>query len=119
MVMKPNTWAMLCHLIALVGFLGNGLGWILGPLVVWIVKKDEMQAVDLHGKESINFNITVLLYYALLTCFAVITLGFGLILTIPLAAVLLVFHVACIIVAAIKANDGEFFRYPFCIRLLK
>ena len=51
-----KTWAMLCHLSAVAGFV-IPFGSILGPLVVWLIKKDEMPIVDLHGKKSLNFQI--------------------------------------------------------------
>lgn len=117
--MKPNTWAMLCHLCGLIGYLANGLGSIIGPLVVWIVKKDELPLIDQHGKEAINFNISVAIYTVILASFAIMTFGIGLFLTIPLGAALVIFHIVCIVMASIKANNGEFFRYPLCIRLLK
>lgn len=113
--MKPNTWAMLCHLSGLTGYLGNGLGSIVAPLILWLIKKDEMPMVDYHGKEALNFNISVGIYYVVLGTFAFITFGLG----IPLLLLLALFHIICVIQATIKANDGEAYRYPFCIRLVK
>lgn len=113
--MTPNTWAMLCHLGGLTGYLGNGFGSIVVPLVLWLIKKDEMPMVDYHGKEALNFNISIAIYSVFLGIFAFITLGLG----IPLLLLLVLFHIICVIQATIKANGGEPYRYPFCIRLVK
>ncbi len=117
--MKPNTWAMLCHLSGLIGYLANGFGSVVGPLVVWLVKKDEIPEVDRHGKEALNFNISVMIYGFALGIFTAITFGVGIILVIPAAIALVVFHFVCVVMAAIKANNGEDYRYPFCLRLIK
>src|SRR5690606_29443063 len=60
--MTPNTWAMLTHLSGLIGYLGNVIGSAIGPLVFWLVKKDSIPGIDAHGKEALNFNISVLIY---------------------------------------------------------
>ncbi|MEZ6091617.1 MAG: DUF4870 domain-containing protein [Pirellulaceae bacterium] len=117
--MNPNTIAMACHLCGLLGYLGNGFGSIVGPLIIWILKKDEFEAVDEHGKEALNFNISVVLYGAILFAFAFVTFGIGLLIVIPLGIALAVFHIICTIIAAMKANEGRMYRYPLCLRLVK
>lgn len=112
--MKPNSWAVLCHLGGLAGYLANGIGSILVPLVLWLVKRDEIPEVDAHGKEAVNFNISVSIYYVVLIVLAFVTFG----LAAPLLLVLSLFHIICIIQAAIRANNGEMYRYPFTIRLV-
>ena len=52
-------WAMVCHLAALVGLLGNGIGFLLGPLVVWLFKNEDDPFIDEQGKEAVNFQITM------------------------------------------------------------
>lgn len=117
--MKPNTWAMLCHLCGLVGYLGNGIGNVIGPLLVWLIKKDEIPEVERHGKEALNFNISILLYGAILVVVTMASLGFAALLTVPAGIALFVFHLVCTIQAAIKANNGEDYEYPLTIRLVK
>jgi uncharacterized protein len=118
-----KTWPMLCHLVSLTGYLGNGIGGIAGPLIVWLVKKDTMPEVDAHGKEAINFNLSLLVYGVCLgvclVVFSILTLGLGFFLAIPLVAAMTIFHLVCTVTAAIKANNGEFYRYPLTIRFLK
>ena len=103
---EERTLGMLCHLLAL--FLG-----FLGPLIIWLIKKDDSPFVDDQGKESLNFQITVLLatIVAIPLCFVVI--GFLLWLVISIG------DVVFIIIATVKANGGERYRYPICLRLVK
>jgi hypothetical protein len=113
--MNANTWAMLCHLSGLLGYTLPALGSILGPLIIWIVKKDEMPAVDEHGKEALNFNLSILIYSIIVTAALIPTLGFAF----PLFGVLIVFHIVCVIVAALRANSGQMYRYPLTMRIIR
>ena len=107
-----RNWAMICHLSSLSGYF-IPLGNILGPLIVWAIKKEEHSFVDVQGKEAINFQLsaTIALIVAALLCFVVI----GCFIIIPLAIYILVM----IVIAAIKTNDGVDYRYPHSIRFLK
>ena len=99
-------WGMLCHLTAL--FAG-----FVGPLIVWLIKKDEIPFVDDQGKEALNFQITVAIavFVSFLLCFVVI--GFLLLPVVGIGALVLT------IIAAVKANGGEAYRYPITIRFIK
>ena len=112
--MKPNNWAMLCHLGGLSGYLFNALGSILVPLILWIVKKDEIPEVDRHGKEALNFNISVAIY-----SLAIFVLGWGFCFAWFLGLPLAIFHIVCTAMAAAKASSGQSYEYPLCLRLLK
>jgi uncharacterized Tic20 family protein len=107
-----KTWGMLCHLSALAGII-IPFGFILGPLVVWLVKKQEYPFVEDQGKEALNFQISMAIYLvgALLLCFVII----GLIILPVVAIADLVFT----IIASIKASNGEPYRYPLTIRFIK
>jgi hypothetical protein len=107
-----KTWGMLCHLSAFAGFIVP-FGGILGPLVVWLIKKNEMPFADDQGKESLNFQITI--YIAALICIPLIFVLIG----IPLIILVGLFWLIMTIVASIKANDGVHYRYPFALRLIK
>lgn len=113
--MNANTWAMLCHLAGLLGYVVPALGSVLGPLVVWIVKKDEISSVDEHGKEALNFNLSILIYSAILTVAVIPTFG----LIFPMFGVLVIFHIVCIATAALRANQGQPYRYPLTLRILR
>ncbi len=99
-----RTWAMACHL--------GGLGGFIIPLVFWLIKKDDHPFIDEHGTESLNFQISTAIYRV--ACIPLCFIGIGFLL---LAAVM-VFSLVCIIIAALKSNNGEHFKYPLCLRLI-
>lgn len=107
-----RTWGMLCHLLALSGFI-IPFGSIIGPLIIWLIKKDEMNFVDDQGKESINFQLTMLIAFIVSAILMLVAIGF------LLMVILAIFDVVVIIIASIKANDGIRYRYPYAIRFLK
>lgn len=114
---EERQWAMFAHLSAIVGAL-IGLSF-LGPLVVWLVKKETMPFVDDQGKEALNFNIMLLIVFAVLWALTFVTLGIGILLTGPLMFIVGVAALVLVIIAGIKANEGVAYRYPFAIRLVK
>ena len=106
-------WSMLCHLTALVGFVGIPLGHVLGPLVIWLLKKKEIPAVDQQGKESLNFQISMTIYGIAAGLLAFIVIGIPILIGLGIADLVLV------IMASIKINNGEDFQYPITIRFIK
>jgi uncharacterized Tic20 family protein len=106
------TMAMLTHITALAGFI-IPFGNIVGPLVVWLIKKDSSPFVDDQGKESLNFQITVTILAIVSTILIIVIIGIFMLMLLGLVSLIL------IIVATIKANNGERYRYPFSIRLIK
>jgi hypothetical protein len=105
-------WGMLCHLSTFAGYLVP-FGNILGPLVVWLVKKDEYAFVDDQGKEALNFQISITIYSLVSGVLILALIG------IPLLIAVILFSVVMTVIAAIKANGGEYYRYPLTIRLVK
>jgi uncharacterized Tic20 family protein len=105
---------MFCHLAALVGyFVPIPCANIIGPLIVWQVKKDQYPFVDAQGREALNFQISVTIYE--LVCVPLIfvfCIGVPLMVAIGIAALVLV------IIAAVKANSGAAYRYPLTIRFV-
>jgi uncharacterized Tic20 family protein len=108
-----RNWAMACHLSALVGLLGNGIGFLLGPLVVWLVKKNDDPFIDEQGKEAVNFQITMLLAALVSAILILVIIGIFLLIVVAIVATVLP------IIGAIKASEGEHFKYPFALRLVK
>lgn len=108
---QERTWGMVAHLAALAGFI-IPFGNIIGPLVIWLMKKDESEFVDDQGKESLNFQISVSIYCLVSALLIIILIGVFLLIAIGILMLVLV------IVAAVKANSGEKFRYPLTIRLV-
>jgi len=107
-----NMWAMLCHLSALAGFV-IPLGNIIGPLVIWLIKKDEYALVNDQGKEALNFQISMTIYYIISAILIIVIIG--ILMLIGLA----IFSLVMIIIAMVKANEGVAYRYPMCIRFIK
>jgi uncharacterized Tic20 family protein len=104
-------WAMLAHLTSFAGFVvpfGN-LG---GPLLIWLLKKDTMPLVNDQGKEALNFQITMTLAIIVAALLIFVLIGF------ILVPALVLFDIIITIVAAVKANEGVAYRYPFCLRLV-
>jgi len=101
-----RTWAMLCHLLAI--FTG-----FIAPLVIWLMKKDEDVFIDSHGKEALNFQITVAI--AMIVSWLLLFAVIGCVL---MPAVCIVNIIFCIL-ATMKANSGEPYRYPVSIRFIK
>jgi len=115
-----RTWTVLCHASAFLGFFIPAVGHIIGPLIIWLVKRDESNVVDEHGKESLNFQISMFIYTAVLgvVCFILMFVLIGFLL-IPLFALLYVADIVLVIVASLKASEGQLYRYPLTIRLIR
>jgi uncharacterized Tic20 family protein len=116
-----KNWAMAAHLSALVGFVG--IPSLVGPLVVWLAKKDNDAYVAAHSLQALNFNISVLIYTIVgsmaLGLFGLITLGIGLLLAIPVVIIAFVVWVVLVIQGGLAASRGEQFRYPMTIDFVK
>jgi len=115
---------MFAHLSALLGGLltsgwGGSIGFFIGPLVIWLMKKDTMPFVDDQAKEALNFAITISIACVALVMLTILSLGIGALLTIPVMMAIGIAALVMIIIAAIKANDGVAYRYPFALRLVK
>lgn len=121
---EEKQWAMFAHLSVLLGGLvtsgwGGSIGFFIGPLIIWQMKKDTMPFVNDQAKEALNFAITVSLACLALLLLTLLTLGVGVLLALPLIAVIGITATVLVIIAAIKANQGVAYRYPFALRLIK
>jgi len=105
-------WGMLAHFAGLIGFI-IPFGNLIGPLIVWQVKKDQMPFVDDQGKESLNFQITISIAAVVCIILMLVLIGFVLLPLVGLVALVLM------VIAGIKANGGERYRYPFVLRLIQ
>ncbi len=109
---QERNWGMACHLAALSGFV-IPFGHIIGPLLIWLVKKDESEYVNDQGKESLNFQISVTIYLIIAAILILVIIGIFLI------AAIGIFVLVMVILATIKASNGEKFRYPLTLRLIQ
>ena len=107
-----RTWGMLAHLTAFAFFI-LPLGNVIGPLIVWLVKREQSGFVADQGREALNFNISVTLGAILCGLLVFVFIG------ILLGVALFIYWLAMTIIAGIKANEGVRYRYPFSLRLLK
>ena len=102
----------MAHATALAGFFVPWAGHIVGPLVVWLAKRTDSPEIDAHGKESINFQLSMLIYNVIAGILCIVLIG------IPILILLHILNVVFVIVASIQASEGKLYRYPFTIRLI-
>jgi hypothetical protein len=107
-----RTWGMLAHLSAFAGFIVP-FGNVIGPLFVWLIKKDDYPFVNDQGKESLNFQITMTIFITVAIIFVFVLIG------IPFLVALMLLDFVLVVVATIKANEGRQYRYPVNIRFIK
>jgi uncharacterized Tic20 family protein len=104
---------VLCHILALALLTGIPFANVLAPLIFWLLKRDEYPSVNEHGKESLNFQISMSLWTILAGLSMLIVIGF------LLLPILIIMNVVLVIIASMKASNGELYRYPLTIRFFK
>ena len=107
-----RTWCILAHATALVGFLVPVAGHIVGPLIIWLAKRQDSPEIDAHGKASMNFQISMLIWNCVAAILIIVLIG------IPLLILLHILNIIFVIVASIQASEGKLYRYPLAIRLI-
>jgi uncharacterized Tic20 family protein len=108
---QERLWAMLAHLLSFVAaylFLG-----FVAPLIVLLVFGPRSAYVRAHAVESLNFNLTWLLYGIVGVILAFLLIG------IPILIALGIAYLILVVIASVRANNGEFFRYPLTIRFIR
>ncbi len=110
---NARMWGMLCHLSALSLYIGIPFGNIIGPVLIWQIKKEEFPILDEHGKAVLNFQLSMIIYIAIsfLLSFVIIGIVFLLILG--------VLNLVFTIIGSIKANEGTVYSYPLTIKIIK
>lgn len=110
---NARTMGMLCHLLGLLILTQLSFGQIWGPLILWLVKRDDHPFIDEQGKEALNFQISMTIY--MLLCVPLVFVGIGILLLVALQ----ILDVVLCIIAGLKANEGIAYKYPFTIRFIK
>jgi uncharacterized Tic20 family protein len=118
---RESNWAMFCHLSALAGYLVPLsypfscvlIGNLIGPLTIWLFLKDRYPLVDRQGKEALNFQISISIYALAASALILILIG------IPILILLAIFNFIMIVIGAVKCKNGEAYRYPLNLRLLR
>ncbi|MDX1707857.1 MAG: DUF4870 domain-containing protein [Desulfobacterales bacterium] len=108
---QENNWAMWAHVSTFLSMLVP-LGNLIGPIVVWQLKKNESEFVTDQAKEALNFQISMMIYMMISVVLILVVIGIFLLIG------LVLFSLIMVIVAGVKANDGEYYRYPMCLRLI-
>jgi uncharacterized protein len=115
-----RNWSMFAHLSALVAVFG--IPSFVGPLVVWLIRRDRDPVSTEHAREALNFNLSVLIYVVVFAIasvvIAIVTVGLGLLILVPVGIAAAVAWLVVVIIAAVKASNGEPYRYPVTIRLV-
>ena len=118
---RARDLVLAAHLSGLIGLVG--IPSPLGPLVVWLAKRDEHPFVDAQGKEALNFTLSALLYVIAIFVFGfvftVVTFGLGILVLIPLMLGAMIAWLVLVVVAAVRASRGEPYRYPLTIRFVR
>jgi uncharacterized Tic20 family protein len=112
--MRPDeerTWSIAAHASALAIF--AGIPPVIGPLVIWLIKKEQSPTIDAHGKEAVNFNLSFLLYGIVASLLILVLIG---LLILP---IVFVTWFVLVIIGTLRASSGELYRYPMTIRFIK
>ncbi|MGB1130282.1 MAG: DUF4870 domain-containing protein [Haloferula sp.] len=112
---ENRNWALIAHLTSLSSFIG--IPGFIGPLVVWLTKKDELPFAAEQAKEALNFQITLIIYA--IVCTLLIFTVIGALVGIPGLIGLAIVEIIFTIIASIQAGEGKAYRYPLTIRLIK
>ncbi len=117
---ESRNWAMAAHLSALAGVLLGGIPAFLGPLIIWLLRRDAGDPfVTGHARNALNFNLSVIIYVVVAVLLTIVTLGLALLVVLPLALVAFIGYLVVTIRAALAASLGEEYRYPLTIALVR
>jgi uncharacterized Tic20 family protein len=107
-----RNWAMAAHLSSFLGLIMGGFLAFVGPLVIWLIKREEHRFIADHAREALNFNLSMLLYSLVAGVLSMVLIG------IPILIALFVAYIVFTIIASVNASNGEAYRYPITIRFI-
>ena len=117
---EERTWALIAHLGGPAGLLlSAGLFGFAVPLVVWLARREDSPFIGDQGKEALNFQLTLFFVHVVAWLFVLVTLGVGLLVVLPCFLVLWIGELILGVVAAVRANEGQRYRYPLTLRLIR
>jgi hypothetical protein len=116
---EARTWAMASDLSALAGLLIGGLPAFVGPLLIWLLRKDRDGFTGAHALEALNFNLSVIVYVLVAVVLTIGTLGLAIVVVGPVLLVALLVYVVATVKATVRASNGELYRSPLSIRFLR
>lgn len=109
---EDRMWATFCHLAGLLSLTGIPFAGLIGPLVIWLLKKDHSAFIDDQGREAVNFQISMGLYMLVAGFLVILLVGIPLLMGLVLAEIIL------ILIACARSNEGGSYRYPLTLRFL-
>jgi uncharacterized Tic20 family protein len=109
---NEKQWVLISHLSGFAGYIFP-LGHLLGPLLIWLLKKEQSAAVEEHAREALNFQISISIYFLIASILIVAVIGLALI------PILIIVQIVLMIKAALEADRGGFYTYPITIRFIK
>ncbi|MDO6802733.1 DUF4870 domain-containing protein [Wenyingzhuangia sp. 1_MG-2023] len=118
MYIDNKTEKILAMILHLSGFL-NGTFPIIIPLIIWLLKKDESYFIREHGKAALNFQLSILILGTVAALFVFLTIGLGATVVIPLAIIFGFLYIYFIVIATLAAYNGQLYRYPFSLEIIK
>ncbi len=109
---EERNWAIATHLSSFSGYIGVPFGHIVGPLILWLMKKDSSQFLDEVGKETVNYNISIIIWFIVCIPLCFVLIGFFLL------GALALMDIIVTILAAVAASNGQQYKYPLTIRFI-
>ena len=114
---NARMWGMICHLSLFAGYVVPCAG-IAAPIVIWMMKKEDSELIDYHGRECLNLWLTSVIFSLLMVVISIATMGIGAVVAVPLIILWSLAMFIFTIIAAIKAFDGKAYRIPMILRML-
>ncbi len=114
-----RTYSLFNHLVGLLSLFDFAVLGLIGTAIMWRVKHDESPFLDDHGREAVNFQISLLVFSVAFIVFCIVTFGFGAVLTPVFIAAMIALRLVGCIRGSMAAHRGEFYRYPMCIRFIQ
>lgn len=109
---EEKNWAVATHLSSFAGYLGIPFGHILGPLICWLMKKDSSSYLNEVGRETVNYNISLIIWFIVCIPLCFILIGF------LMLGALALMDIIVTIMAAVAASNGQQYKYPLTIRFI-
>jgi uncharacterized Tic20 family protein len=116
---QSRLWAIAAHVSALVGGFLGGVPAFLGPLVVWLLRRDVDPFATEHSRDALNFNLSVLIYYAALILITIVTFGLSVPLTLALGGLVWLGWLLFSVLGAVRAASDQPYHYPLTIRFVR
>lgn len=114
-VQTERNWALAAHLTTLSNYIG--VPGFVGPLIIWLAKKDDMPFASTEAKEALNFQLS--LYVYMVAAFILFITVIGALISIPAMVAIPIVHIIFTVIAAIKVSDGHPYTYPLTIRFIR